>query len=63
MRHATLYGYQVAMDAGVVLRNQRLKTRQGLLVNLMEGAAQGWGEIAPSQSSAMRHLNKHSSRR
>lgn len=47
MRSAALYGYQITLDAGVVLRNQRLKTRQGLLVKLVEGEAQGWGEIAP----------------
>ncbi|CAI0712863.1 o-succinylbenzoate synthase [Serratia ficaria] len=47
MRSATLYRYSVPMDAGVVLRNQRLKTRDGLLVRLRQGERQGWGEIAP----------------
>lgn len=47
MRSATLYGYQIAMDAGVVLRNQRLKNRQGLLIKLVDGEVEGWGEIAP----------------
>lgn len=47
MRGATLYGYDIALDAGVVLRNQRLKTRQGMLVKLTDGAREGWGEIAP----------------
>ncbi|QGU86873.1 o-succinylbenzoate synthase [Erwinia sorbitola] len=47
MRSATLYGYQVALDAGVVLRHQRLKARQGLLVKLSDEQGEGWGEIAP----------------
>uniref|UniRef100_A0A8W7PCR0 Mandelate racemase/muconate lactonizing enzyme C-terminal domain-containing protein n=4 Tax=cellular organisms TaxID=131567 RepID=A0A8W7PCR0_ANOCL len=35
------------MEAGVVLRHQRLKTRDGLLIHLQQGEQQGWGEIAP----------------
>lgn len=47
MRRVTLYRYSVPMEAGVVLRNQRLKTRDGLIVRLQEGERSGWGEIAP----------------
>ncbi|MFP1867249.1 o-succinylbenzoate synthase [Lonsdalea quercina] len=47
MRRAKLYRYSVPMDAGVVLRNQRLKTRDGLIVQLCDGERVGWGEIAP----------------
>ncbi|WCG82111.1 o-succinylbenzoate synthase [Pectobacterium sp. A5351] len=47
MRQVTLYRYSVPMEAGVVLRNQRLKTRDGLIVCLQEGERLGWGEIAP----------------
>lgn len=47
MRQAQLWRYQVPMDAGVVLRDRRLKTRDGLLVRLETHGAQGWGEIAP----------------
>lgn len=47
MRHATLWRYAIRMEAGVILRNQRLKQREGLLVTLSEGANTGWGEIAP----------------
>ena len=47
MRQAQLWRYQIPMDAGVVLRDRRLKTRDGLLVRLEENGAQGWGEIAP----------------
>ncbi|SLM63930.1 MULTISPECIES: o-succinylbenzoate synthase [Dickeya] len=47
MRQATLYRYSVPMDAGVVLRNQRLKSRDGLIVHLCDGQREGVGEIAP----------------
>ncbi|HAS8349543.1 TPA: o-succinylbenzoate synthase [Vibrio vulnificus] len=47
MRHATLYSFSLPMEAGVILRNQRLKTRDGLLVCLREDDREGWGEISP----------------
>lgn len=47
MRSVSIYRYSVPMDAGVVLRNQRLKTRDGLIVLLRDGEREGWGEIAP----------------
>ncbi|MEB8477803.1 o-succinylbenzoate synthase [Cronobacter malonaticus] len=47
MRAAQLYRYQVPMDAGVVLRERRLKTRDGLLVRLSDNGGEGWGEVAP----------------
>lgn len=47
MRHAQVYRWQIPMDAGVVLRERRLKTRDGLLVQLRQGDAEGWGEISP----------------
>lgn len=47
MRQAQVYRWQLPMDAGVVLREQRLKTRDGLLVQLRDGGREGWGEIAP----------------
>ncbi|EOI3455221.1 o-succinylbenzoate synthase [Cronobacter turicensis] len=47
MRAAQLYRYQVPMDAGVVLRERRLKTRDGLLVRLRDNGREGWGDIAP----------------
>lgn len=46
-RAAAIYRYSLPMEAGVVLRNQRLKTRDGLLIHLQQGEQQGWGEIAP----------------
>lgn len=47
IRNAAVYRYSLPMDAGVVLRNQRLKTRDGLLIHLQQGEQEGWGEIAP----------------
>ncbi|NDL65269.1 o-succinylbenzoate synthase [Acerihabitans arboris] len=47
MRRATLYHYSLPMEAGVVLRNQRLKSRDGLVVRLERDGRQGEGEIAP----------------
>jgi len=47
MRRAEVWHYQIPMDAGVILRNQRLKQREGLLVRLTLGEQIGWGEIAP----------------
>lgn len=45
MRHATLYSFSLPMEAGVILRNQRLKTRDGLLVCLREDDREGWGNL------------------
>ncbi|MEK9497461.1 o-succinylbenzoate synthase [Photorhabdus sp. P32] len=47
MRTATLYRFKLPMEAGVILRYQRLKTRDGFLVHLQENGQQGWGEISP----------------
>ncbi|CNE13714.1 o-succinylbenzoate synthase [Yersinia nurmii] len=47
MRRASLYRFSLPMEAGVILRNQRLKSRDGLLVELTEGESSGWGEISP----------------
>lgn len=43
MRSAQVYRWQIPMDAGVVLRDRRLKTRDGLYVCLREGEREGWG--------------------
>lgn len=47
MRSVQIYRWQVPMDAGVVLRERRLKTRDGLFVHLQQGDRQGWGEVSP----------------
>ncbi|EPG7577715.1 o-succinylbenzoate synthase [Providencia rettgeri] len=47
MRKAKIYSFSLPMEAGVILRYQRLKTRDGLLVCLQDGDNEGWGEISP----------------
>lgn len=47
MRGAEVFAWEIPLEAGVVLRDRRLKTRSGLLVRLSSGTRQGWGEIAP----------------
>ncbi len=49
MRSAQVYRWQIPMDAGVVLRDRRLKTRDGLYVCLREGEREGVrGETLPT---------------
>ncbi|WP_261816899.1 o-succinylbenzoate synthase [Vibrio gallicus] len=47
MRKANIYYYQLPMDSGVVLRQNKLTQREGWIVELMENEQQGLGEIAP----------------
>ena len=47
MRSAKLYRYVLPMDSGVILREQRLKEREGFVVELMLDGEIGRGEIAP----------------
>ncbi|WP_042859115.1 o-succinylbenzoate synthase [Dickeya sp. NCPPB 3274] len=60
MRQAILYRYSVPMDAGVVLRNQRLKARDGLLIRLRDGDREGWGEVAPLPQFSVETLEEAS---
>lgn len=47
MKAAKIYQYQLPMDSGVILREQRLQQRDGLIIELSDGAQCGKGEIAP----------------
>ncbi|WP_162063158.1 o-succinylbenzoate synthase [Vibrio taketomensis] len=47
MRTAKLYRYALPMDSGVILRDNRLKEREGFVVELGEDGRLGRGEIAP----------------
>lgn len=58
MRRAQVYRWQIPMDAGVVLRNQRLKTRDGLLVHLRDGEQEGWGEVSPLPGFSLETLDE-----
>jgi O-succinylbenzoate synthase len=48
MRVSQVYRWQIPMDAGVVLRERRLKTRDGLFIHLQEGEREGWGKFSPA---------------
>ncbi|AKO45378.1 o-succinylbenzoate synthase [[Haemophilus] ducreyi] len=47
MRSAKLYRYVIPVETGTILRNRRLKQRDGLLIQLQDNQRVGWGEIAP----------------
>jgi len=47
MRSAQVWRWQIPMDAGVILRERRLKTRDGLFLCLNSGGCEGWGEVSP----------------
>ncbi|SNY63303.1 o-succinylbenzoate synthase [Enterobacter sp. CC120223-11] len=58
MRNAQVYRWQIPMDAGVVLRERRLKTRDGLFVRLSLGEAEGWGEVSPLPGFSLETLEE-----
>lgn len=58
MRVSQVYRWQIPMDAGVVLRERRLKTRDGLFIRLQEGEREGWGEISPRRDSVSRRWKR-----
>ncbi|MEH0884345.1 o-succinylbenzoate synthase [Enterobacter sp. UNJFSC 003] len=58
MRRAQVYRWQIPMDAGVVLRERRLKTRDGFFVQLQQGDREGWGEIAPLPGFSQESLDE-----
>ncbi|KJY83492.1 O-succinylbenzoate synthase [Vibrio galatheae] len=47
MRSAKLYRYELPMDSGVILREQRLTQREGFVVEINLDGEIGRGEIAP----------------
>ncbi|AXQ33575.1 o-succinylbenzoate synthase [Enterobacter cloacae complex sp. IR53043] len=58
MRRAQVYRWQIPMDAGVVLRERRLKTRDGFFMHLRQGEREGWGEIAPLPGFSLETLDE-----
>lgn len=58
MRSAQVYRWQIPMDAGVVLRDRRLKTRDGLFIHLRDDAQEGWGEISPLPGFSVESLEE-----
>lgn len=58
MRSVQIYRWQIPMDAGVVLRERRLKNRDGFFVRLQQGEGQGWGEISPLPGFSLESLEE-----
>jgi O-succinylbenzoate synthase len=58
MRRAQVYRWQIPMDAGVVLRERRLKTRDGFFVYLQQGDQHGWGEVSPLPGFSLESLDE-----
>lgn len=58
MRQAQIYRWQIPLDAGVVLRERRLKTRDGLFIQLQENGSEGWGEITPLPGFSVETLDE-----
>lgn len=58
MRRAQVYRWQIPMDAGVVLRERRLKTRDGFFVQLQQDEGLGWGEISPLPGFSLESLEE-----
>ncbi|EQA1665490.1 o-succinylbenzoate synthase [Enterobacter bugandensis] len=58
MRLAQVYRWQIPMDAGVVLRERRLKTRDGFFVHLQQDEQEGWGEISPLPGFSLESLDE-----
>lgn len=46
-RHAKLYRYQLPMDSGVILRDNKLNERVGYIIQLECDGKTGFGEVAP----------------
>ncbi|MGB2079250.1 MAG: o-succinylbenzoate synthase [Vibrio sp.] len=58
MRHAKLYRYQLAMDSGVILRQERLTHREGYIIHLQTEQGQGYGEVAPLPGFSLETLTQ-----
>lgn len=56
MRQVKVYHYCMPMEAGVILREQRLKVREGLIIHLQQDQCDGWGEIAPLPGFSQENL-------
>ncbi|WP_153447394.1 o-succinylbenzoate synthase [Vibrio algicola] len=49
-RQASLYRYQLPMDSGVIVRQQRLLQREGLIIELSDNERMVYAEVAPLPS-------------
>ncbi|STV93137.1 O-succinylbenzoate-CoA synthase [Klebsiella pneumoniae] len=58
MRVSQVYRWQIPMDADVVLRERRLKTRDGLFIRLQEGNAKAGAKFLPCRDSVSRRWKR-----
>ncbi|CAM2914398.1 o-succinylbenzoate synthase [Vibrio ordalii] len=58
MRSATLYRYCLPMDSGVILRNQKLVEREGLIIELQDDHGSALGEVAPLPGFSLESLEQ-----
>ena len=58
MKTAKIYQYQLPMDSGVILREQRLQQRDGLIIELSDGKHTAKGEIAPLPEFSQENLEQ-----
>ncbi|OOH91065.1 o-succinylbenzoate synthase [Pasteurellaceae bacterium 15-036681] len=58
MRQAKLYRYTIPVETGIILRNRRLKQREGFVIQLIENDKTGWGEIAPLPEFSLENLDE-----
>ncbi len=58
MKNAKIYQYQLPMDSGVILRDQRIQQRDGLVIELSDGVRSGKGEVAPLPGFSLETLDQ-----
>ena len=58
MRTAKLYRYELPMDSGVILREQRLTVREGFVIELCCDGQIGRGEVAPLPGFSVESLDE-----
>ncbi|OEF26963.1 o-succinylbenzoate synthase [Vibrio rumoiensis] len=57
-RQVKLYRYRLSMDSGVIVREQRLRHREGYIVELIEDESSALGECAPLPSFSRESLEQ-----
>lgn len=58
MRTAKLYRYNLPMDSGVIVRDQRLLQREGYIVELQQRGKVAYGECAPLPGFSLESLSQ-----
>jgi len=54
-----IYQYQLPLTQPLVIHNQKINERQGILIQLIsDGPREGWGEISPLPPLNQEHLDE-----